>query len=156
MLSQRERDAIEDHAARLPTRMTASVEALVAVQRQRGHIDDDALDDVAAALGQSRHQLDGLASFYNLIYRRPVGRHVVLLCDSVSCWMLGCDRLQRRIGELLGCDYGETSADGLFTVLPMACLGACERAPALMIGEDLHTEVLPEDLAELLEGYRQS
>ena len=98
-------------------------------------------------------ELDGVATFFNLIYRRPVGRHVILLCDSVSCWLLGCDYIGRHLSERLGIGYGETTADDKFTLLPMACLGTCDRAPALMVDEDLHQDLTAEKVDELLEHY---
>jgi NADH-quinone oxidoreductase subunit E len=154
LLSPEERAEIDEELARVPTRRAACIEALRAVQRRRGWVDDRALAEVANYLGMSVHELDGVASFYNLIYRRPVGRHVLLLCDSVSCWILGQAALRAAIRAAIGVDYGERSSDGRFTVLPIACLGACDRAPALMVDEDLHTDVSLEDLPDLLGRYR--
>lgn len=154
MLSPEETAEIDEELARVPTRRAACIEALRAVQRRRGWIDDQALAEVADYLGMSVHELDGVASFYNLLYRRPVGRHVLLLCDSVSCWILGQDSLRAAIRAAIGADYGELSPDRRFTMLPTACLGACDRAPALMVDEDLHTDVSPEDLPDLLGRYR--
>jgi NADH-quinone oxidoreductase subunit E len=88
-----------------------------------------------------------------MIFRRPVGRHVILLCDSVSCWIMGANPLRAQLGALLGIGPGATTADGRFTLLPCACLGACDRAPALMIDDDLHVDLTPEKIAELLERY---
>lgn len=153
MLSREERAEIDEELARLPSRWAGCIEALKAVQRHRGWVDDPALVDVAAYLGMSRDHLDAVASFYNLIFRRPVGRHVILLCDSVSCWILGCDRLRGALREQLGADLGETSSDGRFTLLPMACLGACERAPALMVGEELYGNVDEDEIPRILERH---
>lgn len=153
MLSERERAEIDEELSHLPTKRAACIEALKAVQRHRGWVDDQALDDVAVYLDMSREELEGVASFYNLIFRRPVGRHVILVCDSVTCWMLGCDQLQKALEAKTGAAPGAISKDGRFTVLPMACLGACDRAPALMVDEDLHGDVTPEGLDDLLEEY---
>jgi NADH-quinone oxidoreductase subunit E len=154
VLSPEERAEIDEELERVPTRRAACIEALRAVQRRRGWVDDDALRAVAEYLEMSVHELDGVASFYNLIYRRPVGRHVLLLCDSVSCFIMGADGLRAAIRTATGADYGQTSADRRFTVLPIACLGSCERAPALMVDEDLHTDVTLAGLPELLARYR--
>jgi NADH-quinone oxidoreductase subunit E len=97
-------------------------------------------------------ELDGIATFYSLIYRRPVGRHVLHFCDSVSCWLLGAESLAAHLRERYGAAPGETSADGRFTVLPIPCLGACDRAPAVMLDGDLHTDQDPARLDRLLEG----
>ena len=102
----------------------------------------------------SRDDLDSVATFYNLIYRKPVGRHVILLCNSVSCWILGYERLRQRLGERLGIQLGETTPDGRFTLLPIVCLGTCDHAPALMIDNDLHRDLTPESVDRILEEYR--
>ena len=86
-------------------------------------------------------ELDGVATFYNLIFRKPVGRHVIMLCDSVSCWIMGYERLRAQPDDAAGHRLGETTADGRFTLLPIVCLGACDHAPAMMIDDDLHGDL---------------
>jgi NADH-quinone oxidoreductase subunit E len=154
MLTDEERREIETEMARYPTRQAACVDALKIVQHHRGWVSDDGLRDVAEFLRMTLDELDAVASFYNLIFRRPVGRHVVLVCNSVSCWMLGADRLRDACAEASGAAVGGTSADGRFTLLPIVCLGACDRAPAMMVGNDLHGNVEPARVAGLLERYR--
>jgi NADH-quinone oxidoreductase subunit E len=97
--------------------------------------------------------LDSVATFYNLIFRNPVGRHVILLCDSISCWVMGYEQLRERLRDHLGIDYGETTADGRYTLLPNPCLGTCDCAPALMIDNDLYRKVTPEMLESILSKY---
>lgn len=153
MLSPEEREEIERELAIVPEPRSACIEALKAVQRHRGWVSDEALRDVASLLEMSEAELDGVATFYNLIHRRPVGRHVILLCDSVSCWIMGCERLREAFAGELGLAPGETTADGRFTLLPMACLGDCDHAPVLMVDEDLHRDVDPRKLGAILDGY---
>lgn len=153
MLSDEERRRIEDRLpAGLPKR-AGLLEALHAVQASRGWVDDDAVADVAALLEMTPAEVDAVATGYCLIYRRPVGRHVILLCDSLSCWTTGYNGVRERIERALGIGMGETTPDGRFTLLPVACLGACDRAPAMMIDEDLHGPVSPEAVGEILEQY---
>ncbi len=154
MLTAEERSEIEAELARYPARQSVSIDAMRIVQRHRGWISDESLRDIAEFLGMSPADLDGVATFYNLIFRQPVGRHVILLCDSVSCWIMGYERLKTDLKERLGIGFGESTADGRFTLLPIVCLGACDRAPALMIDEDLHTHVDgPGRLEEILGRY---
>jgi NADH-quinone oxidoreductase subunit E len=101
-------------------------------------------------------ELDAVASFYNLLFRRPVGGRVILVCDSVSCWMMGCDQVLAALRSQLGVELGQTTADGAFTLLPMCCLGDCDHAPVLMIGEDTHRDVDPSAVGPLLARYRRS
>ena len=149
-LTPGERAEIEREAARYPTRRAAGVEALKIVQKARGWVPDEELGEVAAMLGLSPHELDAVATCYSLLFRRPVGRRVLLLCDSVTCWMLGADRLRERLEARLGIRAGQTTPDGRFTLLPVACLGCCDRAPALLAGEELHTGLTEEALEGIL------
>ncbi len=158
MLSPEERAEIEEEAKRYPTRRALCIEAMKVVQKHRGWVSDEALADVAVALGMTREELDGVATFYNLVFRKPVGRHVVLVCDSVSCWIMGYGRLRDRLCSELGVGLGGTTADGRFTVLPIVCLGACDHAPAMMVDDDLHGDLDPDAdprrLPAVLERYR--
>jgi NADH-quinone oxidoreductase subunit E len=153
MLSHEERREIEAELARYPTRQAASVDAMKIVQRHRGWVSDESLKDLALLLDMTADELDGVATFYNMIFRRPVGRHVILVCNSVTCWMLGADRLHAHTAIASGARSGETSADGRFTLLPIVCLGACDHAPALMIDGDLRGDVDPEQVDQLLSRY---
>jgi len=140
-LSEAERAAIDAELAHLPYREAAAIDALRIVQAHRGWVSDESLRAVAAYLRMAPEALEGVATFYNMIFRRPVGEQVLLLCNSVSCWIEGCDRVREEIGRRLGIGPGETTADGRFTLLPVQCLGACDRAPVLLVGETLHTGV---------------
>ena len=153
MLSTEERREIEAELARYPTRQAASVDAMKIVQRHRGWVSDESLKDLAAVLDMTADELDGVATFYNMIFRRPVGRHVILVCNSVTCWMLGADRLHEQTAIASGARSGETSADGRFTLLPIVCLGACDHAPAVMIDGDLHGDVDQERIDQMLSRY---
>jgi NADH-quinone oxidoreductase subunit E len=154
MLTAEERSEIEAEFARYPNRQAVSIDALKIVQRHRGWVSDESLRDVAEFLDMSPAELDGVATFYNLIFRRPVGRHVILLCDSVSCWIMGYERLKADLTARLGIGFGQSTSDGRFTLLPIVCLGACDRAPTLMIDEDLYTNVdAPGRLDEILGRY---
>jgi NADH-quinone oxidoreductase subunit E len=149
-LSDEEVAVIEEEVSHLPQRRSAAIEALRIVQEKRGWISDESLAAVAKQLDMSVDALDAIATFYNLIFRKPVGRHVVMYCDSVSCYILGCDRLAETLQEQLGIAPGETTADGRFTLLPIVCLGACDRAPVMMVGEELYGGVDATGVAQAL------
>jgi NADH-quinone oxidoreductase subunit E len=147
---RRELDAVIGH---YPDRRAAASTALRAVQARRRWLSDDALADLGAYLGMSVEELDGLATFGTMLFRRPVGRHVVLVCDSFACWSLGYAELRAAIEEQLGVGMGETTPDDRFTLLPIVCLGACDRGPAIMVDADLHGPLTPADVAGVLERY---
>ena len=154
MLTPDEIREIEAEAAHYPTRQAVCIDALKIVQRHRGWVSDESLRDIAEHLGMSVTDLDSVATFYNLIFRKPVGRHVIMICDSVSCWMLGYDRMREHLCKRLGIRLGETTPDNRFTLLPIVCLGCCDRAPAMMVGDNLHVDLDPQKIDRTLETYR--
>ena len=97
--------------------------------------------------------MDGVATFFNRIYRQPVGRHVILICDSVACYLTGYEALAAELKAQLGIDYGQTTPDNRFTLLPICCLGNCDKGPAVLINEDTYGPVQPSEVAQLLELY---
>jgi NADH-quinone oxidoreductase subunit E len=154
VLNEEERKEIEAEAAHYPVKQAVCIDAMLIVQKHRGWVSDESLKDLGELLGMTVTDLDGVASFYNLIRRRPVGRHVAMLCDSVSCWIMGYDGVRDRMCSRLGIAPGETTKDRRFTLLPIVCLGACDHAPAMMIDGDLHTDIDPAGVDSILEQYQ--
>jgi len=152
MLTDAQRREVLDELEHYPTKQAACIEALKIVQKHDGWVSDEALHEVAELIGMPAAELDSVATFFNLIFRRPVGRNVILLCDSVSCWLMGCNKIRDQLVDRLGIDYGQTTEDNRFTLLPMACLGTCDRAPAMMIGEELHRDLTADSLDRILEA----
>ena len=152
-LSAEEIAEIEEEISHLPDRESAAIDALMIVQRHRGWVSDESLYALAQLLEMSSAELDSIATFYNLIYRQPVGRHVVMVCDSVSCYVMGADQLATQVQDTLGIKFGETTEDGRFTLLPIVCLGACDRAPTMMIDKDLIGPVDASLLQDVFAGY---
>lgn len=104
-------------------------------------------------MSMSPEALDSVSTFYNLLFRKPVGRHVILICDSISCWVMGYKPLLQNISDKLQVKLGETTSDGRFTLLPNCCLGTCDCAPAFMIDNDLYRNVTTDQLDEILKKY---
>ncbi len=152
MLSDEELREIDAEIAHVPYRAAVAIDALKIVQSHRGWVSDESLKAIARHLEMSAEELEGVATFYNLIFRRPVGDNVILLCNSISCWIKGCDNLQQKISDHLGIGLGETTADNHYTLLPVTCLGACDKAPVMMVGEELHEDVTVDALPSILPG----
>ena len=153
VLSDLEVAEIEAEIEHLPDRESAAIDALLIVQKHRGWISDESLKAIAHLLGMSTAELDSVATFYNLIYRQPVGRHVVFMCDSVSCYVMGADHLGKTLQAKLGVRFGETTPDQRFTLLPIVCLGACDKAPTMQIDEDLIEGVSADQLDDIFRRY---
>ncbi len=155
MLTEQEKQEIEAQFQEYPHKRNAGISALKIVQRHRGWISDEALQDIAHFLEISPDELDSVATFYNLIFRQPVGQHRIMLCDSVSCWIMGYREIYRHLVGRLGIEFGQTTADGQFTLLPIQCLGTCDHAPAMMVDEDLHRDLTPQKIDQILQQYRE-
>jgi NADH-quinone oxidoreductase subunit E len=140
-LTAEERAKIAALALHDATKRSACIEALKYVQSHYRWISDHHLGEIATLLDMSRAELDGVATFYNLIFRRKVGEHVIFLCDSVSCWIMGRDAVCTHLQKRLGITPGETTADGMYTLLPIVCLGHCDHAPAMLLDDTLHGDV---------------
>ncbi len=159
VLSEHETAAIRELATHYDYPQAASIEALKVVQQCRGWVSDESLCAIAELLQMSAEELDSVATFYSLIFRSPVGENLLMVCDGISCWMNGCDRLKARITEKLGIDYGETTGDNHFTLIPVTCQGACDQAPVMLTTTAektmaLHTRVTEERLDNLIDGQR--
>jgi NADH-quinone oxidoreductase subunit E len=153
MLTAEEKYEIEKAISLVPIKKAAGIEALKIVQEHRRWVSDESLHDVAAFMNMSSEELDSVATFYNMIFRKPVGRHVILLCDSISCWVMGYENILQHLTMRLGVKYGETTTDGRYTLLPNCCLGTCDCAPALMIDHDLYRNLTTDQLDEILNKY---
>jgi len=153
MLSEKEKNEIAAELAHADSKSSVSVDALNIVQRHRGWVSDETLRDVANLLEMTSDELDAVATFYSFIFRRPVGRHVILVCDSISCWVMGCNPLLDLLKNRMNISFGDTTEDKRFTLLPISCLGACDRAPAMMVDDDLYGPVTPGMMDEVLGKY---
>ncbi len=154
MLSEKEIKEIEEHLAHYPRKQAAVIEALKVVQFHRGYVSDENVEDIAKLLDMTPDEVDSVATFYNLIFRKPVGEHVILMCDSVSCWIMGYENLKDHLSAKLGIDIGQTTSDNRFTLLTIPCLGACDRAPAMMIDNELYGNLTPQKIDEILDKYK--
>lgn len=143
---------LQGRIARSITPREAAVDVMKELQRHYGWLTDEAVQEAADLLGLSTLQVEELATFYEMIYRRPVGKTVVHVCDSISCWAMGGETLLQQLEQLLEAPVGGTSANNDFTLLPCACLGSCGDGPAIMIGEQLHGRMSPEAALKLLKG----
>jgi NADH-quinone oxidoreductase subunit E len=129
----------------------ASIEALKIVQKYRRWVSDECLVAVAELLDISPAQLEAVATFYNLIYRQPVGKTVIHYCNSVSCWIMGADQIKDSLCRRLQVELGEMSGSGEYSVLPIVCLGACDHAPVMLVGDQLRLDVNDDTVNEILD-----
>ncbi|MGK9201287.1 NADH-quinone oxidoreductase subunit NuoE [Sinorhizobium meliloti] len=148
------REEIEAAAARYPERRSAIMPALMIAQKEHGHLPGPVLEDVAEILGVERVWVYELATFYTLFHTEPIGRFHLQLCDNVSCMLCGSEALLKHLETTLGIRKGETTPDGAFTLSTVECLGACEMAPVMQVGDDYHGNLDTARLDALLESFR--
>jgi NADH-quinone oxidoreductase E subunit len=135
-------------------RRSAVLPALYLAQKQQGYITANAIRHVAEVLGITRADVEDVVSFYTMFYRKPVGRFVLQVCRTLSCALNGAERVTEALTEKLGIAPGQTDADATFTLVEVECLGACDRAPVIMVNDAWHECLLPEDAAKLVDDLR--
>ena len=129
----------------------AAVDVVFAIQDRFGYLSDELLEEAAGLLHMTPLELEEIATFYEFIYRRPVGKYVIHVCDGVVCWTQEFQTVLDHLREKLGIEMGETTIDQRFTLLPACCLGYCDRAPAIMINRKVYGKLTPEKLDRILE-----
>ena len=154
ILTQEQVEEIQEIYKHFPVKSAACIEGLKVIQKYHRWVSDEAVKELAELLLISPAAVDSVATYYNLIFRRPVGRHVILVCDSVSCWIMGYNQILDHLKKRLAIGYGETTAEDRFTLLSVSCLGTCDHAPAIMIGEDLHRDLTVDKLDKILDTYK--
>jgi NADH-quinone oxidoreductase subunit E len=153
MITDDEKREIEALKVRFPRPQAASLEAMQVLVNRRGWVPDEELAELAGMLNMSAEELDSVATFYNQVYRKKTGRHVILVCDSFACWVMGYDDIMNHLKTRLGVEIGGTTPDGRFTLLPIVCIGACEQAPAMIVDGELYGCLTPERIDEILEKH---
>lgn len=148
------REKIEAAAARYPNQRSAIMPALLIAQKEHGYLPGPVLEEVADILGVERIWVYELATFYTLFHTEPVGLFHLQLCDNVSCMLCGSENLLKHLETVLQIRKGETTPDGLFTLSTVECLGACEMAPVMQVGDDYHGKLDDARVNQLLDSLR--
>jgi NADH-quinone oxidoreductase subunit E len=153
-MSDEERHEILECLHHYDDNRAASIDALKIVQKKHGWVPDSAIAEIGRLIGIPAADIEGVATFYSLIFRRPVGRNVIKLCDSISCYLTGYDEVREAIKAHLRINLGQTTPDNRFTLLPICCLGACDKGPVAMINDDTLVNLSPATIPALLEQYK--
>jgi len=154
MLPEKEKDLWRRRIADSEHPRELAIDLMFALQARGGFLSDAALEEGATLLGLSPLALEELATFYPFLYRQPVGRYVIHVCDSLICFMEGSDSLLDCLCRSLGIPLGGTTEDGLFTLLPVCCIGYCDRSPAMMINQRVYGRLTPEKIDRIIASIR--
>jgi NADH-quinone oxidoreductase E subunit len=150
------RARLEEICARYPPerRKAAILAALYLAQHQQGFLTRNAMRHVAEAIRCTPAEVEDVVTFYTMFYTRPVGRHVLQVCRTLSCALSGAERVTEELQRVLGIAPGETDAAREFTLLEVECLGACDRAPVVGVNDHWHECQRPEEVGALVDGLR--
>ena len=152
------RERLEVIAKRYPEtpigRRSAILPALYLVQRQLGYISLNAIPHVAGVIGCTPADVEDVVSFYTMFYTRPVGTHVVQVCRTLPCALRGAERVTEELMAAIGTEPNGTDPTGQFTLMEVECLGACDRAPLVMVNDGWHECLAPEDAKTLVDDLR--
>ena len=135
-------------------RKSAILYALYLAQGQLGYLTGAAMRHVAQQIRCTTADVEDVVSYYTMFYTRPVGKRVLNVCRTLSCALLGAERVTEALCDTLGVKPGQTTPDGEFTVIEVECLGACDRAPVVMVNDDWHERLSPEDVKAFVEKLR--
>ncbi len=136
-------------------RKSAILYALFLVQKQQGYISGTSMRFVAEQIRCTPAEVEDVVSYYTMFYTKPVGKYVLNVCRTLSCALLGAERVTEELSAKLGIGPGQTTADGMFTLMEVECLGACDRAPVLMINDDgWHERLAPEQVGTFVDDLR--
>ena len=154
MLPNNLKESLAEKIAHADHRREMVVDVMLALQEHYGYLNDEAVEEVAVLLGMSPLEVEELATFYTFIYREPVGKYVIHVCDSLICWMDGYESLKDYLCKKLVIEVGGTTADSLFTLLPVCCIGYCDLSPAMLINRKVYGQLTPHKINEILEKLK--
>ncbi len=149
--SEATRREFEGLLSRYPDKLAVILPALYLAQREFGHVSDEAIVYIAGLVGVSPARIEGVATFYTMYNRKPVGKYHVQICRNISCSLLGAEHLIEHVSKKLGIKPGETTPDGKFTLSKAECLGSCGTAPVMQVNDDYHENLTREKIDVLLD-----
>jgi NADH-quinone oxidoreductase subunit E len=154
MISDETMQRFDQLVRRYPEKRSALIPMLHEVQAEVGYLSPEAIEWVAGYLGLSPADVMSVASFYDMLHLEPVGKHLIYVCQNLTCSLLGAERLIHHLENKLGIRMGETTPDGLISLKRMECLASCGTAPAIQIDGIFHERMTPQKLDDLLGRLR--
>jgi NADH-quinone oxidoreductase subunit E len=155
MIPEKLRQSLQEHIDHLEHPRELAVDVMFAIQDYYGYLTDEGVKETAQLLEMSPLEVEQLATFYTFIYREPVGKYVIHVCDSVVCWMDGYESIKDYLSKTLKIQAGETTPDGVFTLLTVCCIGYCDQSPAMLINKKVYGCLTPEKIDGILAKLRE-
>lgn len=152
MLTEKTTRAILELQKEYPEKRSALIPALHLAQDEVGYLPLDVQKEIATLFDIDVTEVHGIVTFYDMFFTHPVGKHIIHVCKNVSCMLNGCDRLIEKLEKTLGIQNGMTTPDGKFTLIATECLAACDKAPMILLDEQVIGPVLDSDIEKILKG----
>jgi NADH-quinone oxidoreductase subunit E len=149
------REKIDEIVSKSETKQSALIPVLHEVQNRYGWLSLESMKEVAEILGIPPASIQNVATFYTMFFIKPVGRHVIWLCRTLSCALRGAEHIEHYLSEKLGIHTGESTPDGKITLLEAECLASCGTAPVMLLDDELCENLTRKKLDELIEKLRQ-
>jgi NADH-quinone oxidoreductase E subunit len=154
MLSEANEKKLDEIITHYPVKRSAVLPALYLAQEEHGYVTDDDIKYLAKRLDMRVNEVEEVVTFYTMYSRQPVGKYKLQVCRTISCMLLGAERITEQISRKLGCKVGSTTSDGKFTLSEVECLGYCDLAPVLQVNFDYHEKVTPESVDKLIDKLK--
>jgi len=152
MLSEAACRQIRELVSKYPKKRSALIPSLQLAQRESGYISYETMCEIARIFELTPIEVHEVASFYTMLYRKPMGKYVIQVCTNISCMLCSAEGIVSHLTRKLGIQPGETTPDGKYTLLEVECLGSCGTSPVMQINEDYHEELTPEKVDRILDS----
>lgn len=154
MLSESTHQQIQLLIGRYPKKRSALIPSLQLAQKETGYLTSDAMQEIAGIFELSPNEVYEVASFYTMLYKKPVGKYVIQVCTNISCMLCNAEQIVDHLTKRLGIKFGETSPDKKYTLVEVECLGSCGTSPVVQINEDYYEDLTPEKLDRILDSLK--
>jgi len=151
MFSEANEKKLDEIISHYPVKRSAILPALYIAQEEHGHVTDDDVRYLAQRLDMRVNEVEEVVTFYTMYSRKPIGKHKLQVCRTLSCMLMGAEGITEHISRKLGCGIGETTSDGKFTLQEVECLGYCDLAPVLQVNFDYHEKVTAEGVDRIID-----
>lgn len=154
MYSKTNEQKLDEIISHYPVKRSAILPALYIAQEEHGYVTDDDIKYLAKRLDMRINEVEEVVTFYTMYSRKPIGKHKLQVCRTISCMLLGAEQITEHISERIGCHPGETTSDGKFTLMEVECLGYCDLAPVMQVNFDYHEKLTTKEVDKIIDGLK--